>query len=67
MSEAPRNQIIDRCISIIGDHPNSGPALGPIKKWLEAILDDKSAEKQLRDIVKNTLKDNRMMCNASYS
>ena len=57
MSEAPRNQIIERCVSVIRQHPNSGTSLGPIKKWLEAILDDKTRGKELRDLVKEPPKD----------
>ena len=60
MWEAARAQIIDRCISVIHQHKNSGPSLGPIKKWLDAILDDKAKEKELRGLVKDNVKDNAL-------
>ena len=60
MSEASKNAIIERCVSVIRNHPNTGGGLGPLKKWLDAILEDKDRSKELRGLVKDIAKDNTL-------
>ncbi len=60
MSEASKNAIIERCVSVIRNHPNTGGGLGPLKKWLDAILADKDRGKELRGLVKDIAKDNTL-------
>ena len=51
--QASDSQIIERCLSVVRDHPNTGPSLGPLKKWLNTILEDKQRAPELRGICKD--------------
>ena len=51
---------IERCISVIRHHPNTGSSLGPLKKWLEAIYDDKKRGDELRKLIQDVAKDNTL-------
>ena len=52
--------IIDRCHSVIKNHPNSGTSVGPLRKWLKEIIADKDCGRDLKKIAKEIHKDNTL-------
>ena len=52
--------IIERCHSVIKNHPNSGSSVGPLRKWLKELMADKDRGRDLRKIAKEVHKDNAL-------
>ena len=52
--------IIERCHSVIKNHPNSGTSVGPLRKWVKEIIADTDRGRDLRKIAKEIHKDHAL-------